>query len=138
MINDLLFVYGSLLSADNEFANYLIKNAAFYSPGKFKGRLYDMGKYPGAILSDDNAYNISGSILKLNNPEQVLKVLDDYEGFGEDQEQPNLFIRELLSVITSDGAIKCWIYLYNLSVADLPEIRSGNYQSYIKQKKRWI
>jgi gamma-glutamylcyclotransferase (GGCT)/AIG2-like uncharacterized protein YtfP len=134
MINDLLFVYGSLLSIDNEFANYVSQNAIFYGDGKLKGKLYDMGEYPGAILSNNDAYDISGNIVRLNNPEQVLKVLDDYEGFGEDQEQPNLFVRELLPVITSDGVINCWIYLYNLSVADLPEIRSGNYQSYIKQK----
>jgi len=134
MINDLLFVYGSLLSADNEFAKYLSQNAIFYGDGKLIGKLYDMGEYPGAILSDDATYDISGSIVRLNNPEQVLKILDDYESFGEDQEQPNLFVRELLPVITSDGAINCWIYLYNLSVAGLPEIRSGNYQSYIKQK----
>ncbi|TSJ39413.1 gamma-glutamylcyclotransferase [Mucilaginibacter corticis] len=132
MINDLLFVYGSLLSADNEFANYLSQNATFYGDGKFKGRLYDMGKYPGAVLSNDQAYDISGSIVRLKNLEQVLKVLDDYEGFGEDQEQPNLFIRDLLPVITSDEPVNCWVYLYNLSVNGLMEIKSGNYINYLK------
>jgi len=134
MINDLLFVYGSLLSADNEFANYLSNNADFYGNGKFKGKLYDIGEYPGAILSDDDAYNISGSIYKLNNPMQTLKVLDDYEGFGDGQEQPDLFVRQLLSVETITGTISCWVYLYNLSANDFIEIRSGDYIKYLRSR----
>ncbi|MDB5156146.1 MAG: btrG [Mucilaginibacter sp.] len=134
MINDLLFVYGSLLSADNEFANYLSNNATFYSHGKLKGKLYDMGEYPGAIVGDDDVYDISGSIYKLNNPKQALKVLDDYEGFGNDQEQPNLFIRELLPVSTSHGAINCWVYLYNRAISDLVEIKSGEYIKYLRSR----
>ena len=132
MINDLLFVYGSLLSADNEFANYLSNNAIFYGHGNFKGRLYDIGEYPGAILSGNDPYDISGSIYKLNDPMQALKILDDYEGFGDGQEQPDLFIRQLLSVETITGTISCWVYLYNLSVDDFIEIRSGDYLDYKK------
>lgn len=133
MINDLLFVYGSLLNAGNEFGSYLNHNAAFIGKGNLKGRLYDVGEYPGAIIDNDNGYLVTGSICKLNSSE-ALRVLDDYEGFGPDQEQPNLFIRKLLPVETSEGIINCWVYLYNLPADGLVEIKSGDYVAYLHDR----
>ncbi len=132
MINRLLFVYGSLLDAGNEFAAYLSHNATLYNAGKIKGRLYDIDEYPGAII-DANGYPIQGSILSLNDPEENLKILDDYEGFGNNQEQPNLFIRKLLPVETINGLITCWVYLYNLPVEGLEEITAGDYLEYLNK-----
>jgi gamma-glutamylcyclotransferase (GGCT)/AIG2-like uncharacterized protein YtfP len=135
MINDLLFVYGTLLSADNEFAGYLKDNSTFYSQGKLKGRLFDIGEYPGAIISTDKDHEITGSVYRLTSP-NALKVIDDYEGYGEGRDQPNLYIRKKLPVQTMEGLVACWVYLYNLSVNGLVEIESGNYHNYLKQKKR--
>jgi len=59
-----------------------------------------------------------------------LKYIDDYEGFGEDQEQPNLFIREMAQVETDIGRIDCWVYLYNLPVEGFRGIESGDYTVY--------
>ncbi len=126
MVN-LLFVYGTLLDADNEYALYLKKNSRLYSHGKIKGRLYDIGEYPGAVLSDEDDEYIYGHILELNDPEKVLPVIDDYEGFGDDQPQPNEFIRVLTKVETGAGLLNCWLYLYNLPVAGLTQIKSGRY-----------
>jgi gamma-glutamylcyclotransferase (GGCT)/AIG2-like uncharacterized protein YtfP len=133
MINDLLFVYGTLLTADNEFARYLKHNSTVMATGSFTGRLYDVGEYPGAVIDDKNSYPIKGVICKLNNAD-ALATLDDYEGYGDNQDQPNLFIRKLLPVETVEGSVNCWIYLYNLPVDGLSEIKSGNYKSYLKQK----
>lgn len=132
MINDLLFVYGTLLVEDNKFGTYLRNNANFYNTGTIKGKLYDVGTYPGLIISNDQDYPIKGTIYQLNNAEEILKYLDPYEGFGDDQEQPNLFIRELLPIETSDGAINCWVYLYNLAIDGLHLITPGDYMAYLK------
>ncbi|MDB5030709.1 gamma-glutamylcyclotransferase family protein [Mucilaginibacter sp.] len=134
MINELLFVYGSLLNAGNEFAAYLSSNAHLHSTGKFKGKLYDIGEYPGAIINTDGTDEVTGSIYQLNYPGEALKILDDYEGFGTDQHQPNLFIRELLKVESTNGTIYCWIYLYNLPVDGLKQIKSGDYLDYLNKK----
>jgi len=45
-MSDLLFIYGTLLKDDNEHAVYLKNNSTFYSAGKLKGKLYDIGEYP--------------------------------------------------------------------------------------------
>jgi gamma-glutamylcyclotransferase (GGCT)/AIG2-like uncharacterized protein YtfP len=131
MINDLLFVYGSLLNADNEFGGYLNNNSTLIGRGKLKGRLYDIGEYPGAVTDIENGYPIAGSICKLNKPE-AFALLDNYEGFGPEQEQPNLFIRELLTIETSERIINCWVYLYNLDIDGLTEIKSGDYVRYLR------
>ncbi|MDB5004310.1 MAG: gamma-glutamylcyclotransferase [Mucilaginibacter sp.] len=135
MINDLLFVYGTLLIDDNKFAAYLRSNAIFYNTGTIKGKLYDVGTYPGLIISNDQDYLIKGTIYQLNNAEEILKYLDPYEGFGDEQEQPNLFIRESLPIETSDGVINCWVYLYNLSIDGLNLITHGDYVAYLNQKR---
>lgn len=127
-MNDLLFIYGTLLNEDNEFAVYLKNNSSFYAEGKINGQLYDLGEYPGAILSLNNGEYIYGSIVRLSNPEKVLAVVDDYEGYGDEQEQPNLFVRVLAEVETEKGRVTCWVYEYNLSVEGLVQIESGKYR----------
>jgi gamma-glutamylcyclotransferase (GGCT)/AIG2-like uncharacterized protein YtfP len=122
-----LFVYGSLLNDVNEFAVYLKKSCIFYSKGKFRGKLYDIGEHPGAIVAVDGDVFVYGNIFILNDAEAVLEILDGYEGFGEDQPQPNEFIRELLEIETADDPVRCWVYLYNLPVDGLRQIASGNY-----------
>ena len=125
-----LFVYGTLLDTGNEFAAYLNNNCSFYTKGKFKGRLYDIGEYPGAVADHDSPGYVYGSIVSIRNPTTVLNQLDDYEGFGDDQQQPDLFIRELMAIETDEGLTDCWIYLYNLPVEGLVLIESGDYLQY--------
>ena len=127
-----LFVYGTLLDESNEFAIYLKQNCSYYSKGRFRSRLYDLGEYPGAIADENYPGYIYGSIFELKNTAETLKHLDDYEGFGEDQEQPNLFIREMAEVETDSRRINCWVYLYNLPVEGFRVIKSGNYAEYRK------
>ncbi|MES2425826.1 MAG: gamma-glutamylcyclotransferase family protein [Bacteroidota bacterium] len=133
MINDLLFVYGTLLLSDNEHAAYLRNNASFYHHGKLNGRLFDVGSYPAVILNDADNYPITGSIYRLNNPE-ALKLLDEYEGITADENEDDWYTRELVSVETVSGSLNCWVYLYNLPVDGLTEIISGDYLGYLKQK----
>jgi gamma-glutamylcyclotransferase (GGCT)/AIG2-like uncharacterized protein YtfP len=127
MMNNLLFIYGTLLSDDNEYGAYLKSNSSFYAPGKLKGKLFDIGDYPGAVLSADTDHYIYGNILKIEEFEKVLPVIDDYEGIGPEQPQPNEFIRFLAEIETGEELITCWIYLYNLPVTRFPQIESGRY-----------
>jgi len=127
-----LFVYGTLLDESNEFAIYLKQNCSYFDKGKLKGRLYDLGEYPGAMADENYPGYIYGSIFELKNTAEALKYLDDYEGIGEDQKQPNLFTREMLKVETDSGRIDCWVYLYNLPADGFRRIESGDYWGYRK------
>jgi len=127
-----LFVYGTLLSEGNEFAAFLMENSTLHGPGKFKGGLYDIGEYPGAIFQPSSEYDVHGQVFLMNQPEMILRRLDDYEGFGEDQPEPNEFIRTLIEIETKDKPVNCWAYLYQLPTDGLWHIRSGNYLEYAK------
>ena len=127
-----LFVYGTLLSEGNEFAVFLMENSIFYGNGKFKGKLFDIGEYPGAISRPGCEYYVYGQVFMMYKPETILRRLDDYEGFGKDQPEPNEFVRQLIEVETDDQPLKCWIYIYDLPIDGLWQIRQGNYLEYTK------
>lgn len=127
-MNDKLFVYGTLLDGDNKYGIYLRDNSRFFATGKLKGKLYDIGEYPGAVLLYGGDECIYGTILEIDNPGEVLAVIDLYEGFGDDQPQPNEFIRVLTEAETGAGPVNCWIYLYNLPHENIPRIGSGIYR----------
>jgi gamma-glutamylcyclotransferase (GGCT)/AIG2-like uncharacterized protein YtfP len=126
-MHKLLFIYGTLLNEDNEYARYLKENSILYSSGKLRGKLFDIGEYPGAVLSANSDDYVCGSIIEINNPEKVMSVIDDYEGFGKEQAQPNEFIRVLAEIEMQTGTVTCWTYLYNLPADGLKEIEKGRY-----------
>ena len=126
-MNDKLFVYGTLLDEDNKYGVYLRDNSKFYSQGTVKGKLYNIGEYPGAVLLPNNEDAIYGIILKMDDPETALELIDIYEGFGEGHQQPNEFIRILTDADTENGPVTCWIYVYNLPTQGLILIESGRY-----------
>ncbi|MFI5160948.1 MAG: gamma-glutamylcyclotransferase [Sphingobacteriales bacterium] len=127
MMNNKLFVYGTLLDDDNKYGIYLRDNSKFFASANLEGILYDIGEYPGAILRPGGADSIHGIILEMDDPSTILALLDMYEGFGEDQPQPNEFIRVLTEANTDKGPVNCWLYTYNLPAEGLLPIENGKY-----------
>ena len=122
-----LFVYGTLLDETNPYGIFLKENSAFFCEGRLNGELYDIGNYPGALLTDRPGNFVHGAVFKMNDEAEVLKELDDYEGFGDAFTQPNEFIRKLVQITTKNGILPCWIYLYNHPTSSLTRIYSGKY-----------
>ena len=123
-----LFVYGTLLDNSNRYGAYLQQHCTLVQQGKFRGRLYDIAEYPGAVSDASSDQYVHGSIYLMDDPEKILKIIDDYEGFGDDQEQPNLFLRILSPIETMDAQVVCWLYVYNLPVDGFLLIKSGKYK----------
>ena len=126
MKHDFLFVYGTLLDDNNEYAIYLKNNSRPYLTGKVRGKLFDIGEYPGAILAAGDQI-VYGSILQISDADRIIPIIDEYEGYGENQPQPNEFVRIRADIETAHGWVSCWMYLYNLSTAGLILIESGRY-----------
>jgi len=124
-----LFVYGTLLENDNEFGAFLKSNSNHITSGSFNGYLYDLGEYPGAIYDPLTKQQVFGQVLLLDNDPAILKTLDEYEGFGEEDDQPDLFIRRIIPVHTDKKIMDCYVYLYNLPVTGCPQISSGIYNA---------
>lgn len=99
---------------------FLESHADFVGTGTYQGRLYDLGRYPGAVPSRRHADRIKGELYALNRPAHVLKHLDQYEG--------PVFRRKRVSInLENKKKTRAWIYLYNHPKDGLKIIHSGDY-----------
>jgi len=115
----------------NEFANYLQQHCTPLGQGKFKGRLYDVGKYPGAVADANTPQYIHGAIYLMDEPGSILRTIDDYEGISPTEPQPHEYVRALIEVEAAHGVVTCWVYLYNWPVNKLAQIVSGDYLQHL-------
>ena len=98
-----LFSYGTLLPnrAPAEIAP-VVRRLRRVGRGRVHGRLYDLGEYPGAVLSKSGPV-IAGEIFELPDDPDVLEKLDQYEGFDPAREQGSLFVRKKRLVNIDNG-----------------------------------
>ena len=129
-----LFVYGTLLRTfESSMTRFLKENGKFVSEGRVAGRLYDLGTYPGLILDDRSKMMIKGEIIELRDPQQVLLILDQYEGFDPNHPGQGEYRRALISVKAGSHHFECWSYLYNRDTGQLKPILFEYYADYVKQ-----
>ncbi len=133
-MDELIFLYGTLLSKKFNPVSELIKE--FTQPvgaGWFKGKLYLIDDYPGAVPDKSPDSRVMGFIHKINDKQNIFSVLDEYEGYDPKDEDNSLFVRKQKLIVTNNGTQeKCWIYLYNKDIGGLTEIPDGNYLRYRK------
>jgi gamma-glutamylcyclotransferase (GGCT)/AIG2-like uncharacterized protein YtfP len=124
-----LFVYGTLLSeqASPEIAG-LIRQLERIGPATIRGRLYDLGEYPGAIVEPSARTLIHGEVYRLPSDRNLLTKLDRYEEYNPQAPQDSLFVRiRCLAETFDERILECWVYAYNGNVKIAPLISSGNY-----------
>src|SRR5579863_5960301 len=110
-----LFVYGTLLpgKAPREIAT-VVRKLRPMGDGFVRGRLYDLGEYPGAVLGKSGQI-IAGKIFEIPEEPGLLKRLDEYEEFDAEEPKESLFLRKKWPVTRAEGKqrLVCWIYVYN-------------------------
>lgn len=131
MIPSYIFVYGLLKSNyENEPAKFIRTNCEFVGYGNFPGKLIDIGTYPGAIYDEKSETIVYGEVYQVvQNEEELVTFLDNFEGVGLDFEQPNEYKRELIPIQTENGVIQASCYLYNWNLDGLKVIASGRYEN---------
>ncbi|MGH9549837.1 MAG: gamma-glutamylcyclotransferase family protein [Terriglobales bacterium] len=133
-----LFVYGTLepAHAPAEIAA-AVRHLRRVGSGSVRGRLYDLGDFPGAVVSRTSPSVIKGKVFELPEDEQVLSSIDTYEGFDPNHPQGSLFVRKRWPVTLADGSrMTCWIYTYNRKPGDARLIPSGSYTARKGSRKR--
>jgi gamma-glutamylcyclotransferase (GGCT)/AIG2-like uncharacterized protein YtfP len=129
-MNRYLFVYGTLSPAEapTEIAA-AVRGLRRVGRGSVRGRLYDLGDYPGAVLSSTSESLVRGEVFELPEDRQVLTSLDAYEGFDPNRPKASLFVRKRWPVTLADGnRITCWVYIYNRKPGKARVIASGAYR----------
>ena len=126
--SEFLLVYGSLLrSLKHPYSHLLSIHGEILGIGKFPGRLFDLGHYPGATYEPESSNWVFGELNRLDSHQKVIPLLDKYEGIGIRFKRPYEFIRVKVPVTTDFGPLQAWIYQYNLNTSGKTIIESGDY-----------
>jgi gamma-glutamylcyclotransferase (GGCT)/AIG2-like uncharacterized protein YtfP len=126
-----LFVYGTLRKGFRSHPIMQRLHARFLGRGRVHGRLFDLGRYPGAVGSEDRAEFVSGEVYRLPRAEMAFRVLDRYEGFDPSEPESNEFVRkETIVTMDSGREIRAWIYWLLRTRASGRRIQSGNYPAH--------
>jgi len=132
-----LFVYGTLRSGfHNPAYEYISRYFNFFGNARVKGRLYDLGEYPAAAPTQDDAF-ITGELYIIKNEREfswAIGQLDDYEGVVVESGEQRLYRREIADVYINDAIVPAWVYWYNGDLSGKPFISSGDIMDYLKKK----
>ena len=84
------------------------QNARFEGEGTVQGQLFDLGVYPGVVLSPDAQDRVIGEVYRLDplSAGETLRELDEYEGME--------YRREIVPVRLEDrSSVEAWAYVLN-------------------------
>lgn len=134
--HETLFVYGTLRKNVTESKYELIaRHAEYIADGFIHGKLFEIGHYPGAVVTESNDSRVYGEVHRIKNRHRVLQLVDDYEECSAADPQPHEYRRTRIDVrLLKGGSLNCWAYLYNLPIDNLQPIPSGDYASYLHEK----
>jgi gamma-glutamylcyclotransferase (GGCT)/AIG2-like uncharacterized protein YtfP len=124
-----LFIYGTLLpgEAPEEIAS-IVKRLRRLGSARVRGRLYDFGEFPGAVLDPSSRTMVYGELVALPSDEGLLEALDRYEEFDSSDPKRSLFIRKKAKVWMANGSSReGWIYVYNRHPGRAKLVRGGDY-----------
>ena len=124
-----LFVYGTLRrDSRHSMFHLLARHAEFEGRARIRGRLYDLGEYPGVLITTDRSRWVHGDVYTLKNADEALARLDEYEGCGPGDPKPHEFEPVMDDAVLEDGRIKrVWVYVYRGALDGKQEIPSGDY-----------
>ncbi|MBT29877.1 MAG: hypothetical protein CMO01_09480 [Thalassobius sp.] len=138
--NNKLFVYGTLMTGfDNPYALQLHRSVGKVVKASIKGELYIVSnwhfEYPLAVFDEHSQSEIKGEVLEIeNNLEELLEVLDKYEGIESVNPDAGEYVRAEIPVSTENGTEICWAYINNKPFEGLARLESGDFRAYLKNK----
>ncbi len=128
-----LFVYGSLLEKiGHPQHRVLTEQAEYLGRARITGRLYDLGEYPGLVISPETETRVWGELYRLRAPRFTLALLDHYEACPPSNNRYGEYRRRQAIVrLMPGGRLRTWVYVYQGPVRGLTPIHSGDYLRYL-------
>ena len=133
-MTDLVFFYGTLMSGFERPGRSRI-DAKLTPEGRgwIHATLFDLGIFPAAVPAFDSL--VRGEVHRMLDPDVVLAVLDEIEGFRSGDADSSLYTRTETSVTFDDGHVAtAWAYFYNAPLGRAQRIESGDYLEHLKVK----
>jgi len=130
-----VFFYGTLMSPFNRPGRQRITPMLVAKGrGTIRAALFDLGIYPAAIPADDNSL-VWGEVYETSDPLSVLAVLDEIEGYRQNEPERSLYTRVLTDVTLEGGRTeKAWAYFYNAPLGQAQRIASGDYLEHLNPR----
>lgn len=114
--SELLFTYGTLMRG-YALHPVLSRGATAAGRGTARGRLLNLGRYPGLI---EGAGRVHGEVYRLDDPE-LLPVLDREEGYNFER-------RRAIVTLAGGRRVRAWLYRYRGPRERAAPIPDGNYR----------
>lgn len=122
-----LATYGTLMRAFGKHeALGVADRLTFVGECQWAGRLYDLGRFPGAVPGDGTVH---GELFRLGAPD-VLSRLDRYEGYDPAHEDASLFVRCRVTLQAPDETT-AWTYWYNGPPPGDARVPSGDWAAHV-------
>lgn len=126
----LVFVYGTLRRGGANDINNLLPAPAFRGTARVRGRLFDLGAYPGLLLAstpDEVGKGVSGEVYAIDAAlERQLDVIEEIRGQPDDE-----YFRRQVLVKVGGQSCTCLVYEINPShVAGGALIDHGDWMRY--------
>ena len=102
-------------------------NSHFVADASVRGRLYDLGAYPGLLLNDSSSLVI-GEVYEVDD--EILQELDDYEASSN-------YLRKEVETTAGNQSQTCWIYVPEHDAqyySDRTLITSGDWMEYARMR----
>ncbi len=100
-----LFVYDTLRCGSKiKIARLFHANSEFLGTGRMQGRLTRSHPHRGVVQSKKPGEWILGEVFQLNDPAQLLRILDEYEG-------PEYKRNSVPIQLDSGKRLRAWMYL---------------------------
>ena len=113
---ELIFVYGTLMK-DYELHHVLARGARLVDRGKVRGRLLNLGAYPGMVTG---VGQVKGEVYRLDDPE-LLPVLDAEEGYNFERSR-------VVATLANGRHARVWVYRYRGPREGAVPIPDGDYR----------
>jgi len=134
-MSEYLFVYGTLLSRyGHPLHRLLAEQADYIGRARMTGRLYDLGEYPGMVITLNTGARVWGELYRLRDPCSILASLDLYEACPASNTRSGEYRRRhAIARLTRGGSLRSWVYDYQGPIRGRILIRSGDYLRYLGQ-----
>ena len=133
-MTDLVFFYGTLMWGFSRPGRDRVEHKLrLEGRGWISAALFDMGIYSAAVPASDT--RVRGEVYRMVDPDAVLAVFDELEGYRSSQPDSSLYIRVETPVTFEDGRVEDgWVYFYNAPLGRAQRIASGDYLDHLKVK----
>ncbi len=127
-----VFFYGTLRTGFSRRPGAGIDaKLTFVGRGFIHAALFDLGIYPAAVPSPDG--RVWGEVHEMRDPDAVLAILDEIEGYRASEPERSLYTRVQAPVTFDDGRVDdAWVYFYNAPLGKAQRIPSGDYLQHLK------